>query len=103
MLLKKQVNLYRMGEQDLEIDRQRQEALQLLNSYFRSGAGTKDEKAMMQKVLLFVDGCKSRQEEMREEISNYLQFTLIEEKKLKRRVQKQGHGEQEHEEEQEAT
>lgn len=101
MLLKKQVNIYRMGEQDKEIDKQRKDILQLIADYLRTGAGTKQEKEMFEKMVKFVEESKARQDEMREEISNYLHYLIIpEENRLKKKKKglpqgEQGEGEEE--------
>lgn len=85
LLLKKEVNIYRIAEQNKELEKQKQELFAVVRDFIDKGIATKDEKLMVQRVFNTIAKIEERQEEMKEEVSNYLRFHVITEDKKKKK------------------
>jgi hypothetical protein len=77
ILLKNEVNIYRIAEQNKELEQQKQAAINMIGDYLGRGIATNEEKLMFQRFIVFLHKTEARQAEMKDEVSNYLKFHVI--------------------------
>jgi len=71
MLLKKQIGLHRLGERDLELEKQIIEMMNTVDSYLKQ-CGTPKEKEALAKVFDVIRETQELQKEVREQVQNRL-------------------------------
>lgn len=84
-LLKKTVNLHRLGERDLELEQQILKLTNTVQDYLRH-CGIAQEKEALQKVFAMIQETQELQQEVRETLHNRLFLIEKEETKLKTQI-----------------
>lgn len=87
VMLKKEVDLYRLGEFEKEIEKQRVNLMDMIERYLRTGTATAEEKELLKKIDHFLLSAKDRQAEIHQIINEHLSFYKIPfDQKRKRRL-----------------
>lgn len=81
-LLREKIDLHRLGERDLELEKQIVEMTSLVQEYLRKCAGP-EEKGLLQKVRDTIQGAQELQKEIRDHVQSRL--FLLERTEQKRR------------------
>jgi hypothetical protein len=85
VLLKQQVDLFRLGERDLDLEKQIMSLSNLAKDYLRSNLASDEEKVALQQLLDAVEDARELQREIRDQVERRLFWLKSAESKAKKR------------------
>lgn len=86
VLLKQQVDLFRLGERDLDLEKQILSLLKVAGDYLRQGVASQNEKDALNKVSNTIREAQELQREIRDQVDRRLFWFKTAEKKLKKKA-----------------
>jgi hypothetical protein len=85
VMLKQQVDLFRLGERDLDLEKQILELSKLASDYLRSNLASDEEKAALKQLLAAIETARELQREIRDQVERRLFWLKGLESKMKKR------------------
>ena len=86
VLLKQQVDIYRLGERDLDLEKQILHLCKLAEDYLRQGLNSPGEKEALEMLQAAVREAQELQREVRDQVEKRLFWLKTSEKKAKKKV-----------------
>jgi len=85
VMLKQQVDLFRLGERDLDLEKQILSLSKLAEDYLRNNLASDEEKAALQQLLDAIEDSREMQREIRDQVERRLFWLKSMESKVKKR------------------
>jgi hypothetical protein len=85
VMLKQQVDLFRLGERDLDLEKSILSLSKLASDYLRSNLASDEEKAALQQLLGAVEDAREMQREIRDQVERRLFWLKSAESQVKKR------------------